>query len=329
MARARDRAVRGTRAARVRVRGAAAARAFNLLVAILAARGLTLRERIATLRWFARLQRAGYRCEPGQTVAAMTASLPRAVAESLWHPLCLAALNTLPAQASAQVFANVLRAVFDEGRNDARVMQVQTDLGALVADATATRLTTSGHRVALQAEACIADDRSSAGVAIDVHGRTDNLRRERWSPSRPTSSRAHSRPRWPLASARWVRHSTSSARSRGSRSPRSTWATRARRTAGCAAAPRRHAGSVAVRASGHRAKRRRRRAAAGDGRCRRGVGAWSARRARPRRAGRRGRRATARRARRVAAARMVAGDRGKARDLRVHAIRAAARVRRC
>ncbi len=147
---------------------------FNLLLAILAARGLSLRERIATLRWFARLQRAGYRCDPGETVAAMTASLPRAVAESLWHPLCLAALNTLPAQASAQVFANVLRAVFDEGADSARVMQVQTDLGALVADATATRLRANGHRVALHAEACIADT-GSAGVAIDVQHGTDNF----------------------------------------------------------------------------------------------------------------------------------------------------------
>ncbi|MEO8847067.1 MAG: hydroxysqualene dehydroxylase HpnE [Casimicrobiaceae bacterium] len=161
------------------VRGALALNAwplpapFNLLLAIACARGLSLSERAAAVRWFARLKRAGYRCAPRQTVAELTSSLPDAVALGLLHPLCLAALNTPPAQASAQVFANVLRAAFGEGADGADVLHVPTDVGALVPDASSQWLQQRGHRVQLQCAACIADVDPSR-VTIDAHaGATD------------------------------------------------------------------------------------------------------------------------------------------------------------
>ncbi|MEP7063378.1 MAG: hydroxysqualene dehydroxylase HpnE [Betaproteobacteria bacterium] len=144
---------------------------LHLLMAILCARGLRIDERIATVRWFARLRRAGYRCDPLLTVAQLTASLPPIVATQLWHPLCIAALNTPPARASAQVFANVLRAAFGEGADGADVMLPASDLGVLVADATLRRLQADGHTVELKAAATIAEARAGH-VTIDVHGVT-------------------------------------------------------------------------------------------------------------------------------------------------------------
>ncbi|HEY5365883.1 MAG TPA: hydroxysqualene dehydroxylase HpnE [Casimicrobiaceae bacterium] len=144
---------------------------FHLLFAILGARGLTRAERVATLRWFVKLRRARYRCDPRQTVGELTATLPAAAATKLLHPLCLAALNTPPADASAQVFANVLRAAFDEGAYGADVMHVTTDLGTLVADAAARWLSARQQRVEWQATACIADAHPGR-VAIDVHAST-------------------------------------------------------------------------------------------------------------------------------------------------------------
>jgi hydroxysqualene dehydroxylase len=144
---------------------------LHMLMAILGARGLRVDERIATVRWFARLRRAHYRCDPLLTVAQLTAPLPPIVAAQLWHPLCLAALNTPPARASAQVFANVLRAAFGEGADGADMMVPASDLGVLVADATQRMLQADGHTVALKAAATIADARTG-GVAIDVHGVT-------------------------------------------------------------------------------------------------------------------------------------------------------------
>jgi squalene-associated FAD-dependent desaturase len=121
---------------------------FGLVAALLLARGLAFGERLAALRWFAALRRGGFRCAPGATVATMTAALPARVADALWHPLCLAALNTPPAEASAQVFANVLAAVFDGGAGAADWIVPHGDLGTLVPDATARRLAAGGHRVA-------------------------------------------------------------------------------------------------------------------------------------------------------------------------------------
>jgi hydroxysqualene dehydroxylase len=143
---------------------------FNLLMAIVRARGLRASERLATLRWFARLRRNGYRCEPSQTVATMTSTLPPAVASRLWHPLCVAALNTPPGRASAQVFANVLRAAFGEGADGADLMIAGGDLGALVGDATRQWLSKRGHEVALQATASIVDAQALR-VDVDVAGR--------------------------------------------------------------------------------------------------------------------------------------------------------------
>jgi squalene-associated FAD-dependent desaturase len=144
---------------------------FNLLMALLCAKGLRVRERIATLRWFAQLRHAGYRCGSSQTVAQLTASLPAAVADRLWHPLCLSALNTHAERASAQVFANVLRAAFDEGGDGSDLMHPDGDLGALVADAAQRWLRERGHRVELQTTAHIADACASR-VDVDVKGLT-------------------------------------------------------------------------------------------------------------------------------------------------------------
>jgi squalene-associated FAD-dependent desaturase len=121
---------------------------LGLLGALMLARGLTLAERIAAVRWFAALRRGGFRAAPQASVAAMTATLPARVADALWHPLCLAALNTPPAQASAQVFANVLAAAFADGADAADWIAPRGDLGTLVPDATARRLADGGHRVA-------------------------------------------------------------------------------------------------------------------------------------------------------------------------------------
>lgn len=142
---------------------------FNLLMGVLCARGLRWSERVATLRWFARLARAGYRCAPSQTVAELTAALPGSVATQLWHPLCLAALNTPPARASAQVFANVLRAAFGNGADGADLMHPDGDLGMLVADATSRWLLARGHRIELKATACISAA-AALRVSVDVRG---------------------------------------------------------------------------------------------------------------------------------------------------------------
>ncbi len=66
-------------------------------------------ERAALLRTAAGWAARGFRCPPQLTVAELTARLPQRLCTELFAPLCVAALNTPAAQASAQVFLRVLR----------------------------------------------------------------------------------------------------------------------------------------------------------------------------------------------------------------------------
>jgi squalene-associated FAD-dependent desaturase len=128
---------------------------FGLLAALLTARGLTWAERIATLRWFGALRRVGYQCPADMTVTGLTAAMPTRVSAGLWYPLCLAALNTQPEVASAQVFANVLRDAFDGQARDTEVLSPSVDLSALVGDATSRFLAERGGATLLRTSATL------------------------------------------------------------------------------------------------------------------------------------------------------------------------------
>lgn len=101
---------------------------LGLAIGLLTAGGLTLRERLANVTWFRALERGGFARPRHETVAAMLKPLPANVARRLWEPLCLAALNTPARTASAQVFANVLRASFAGNGSDSDFVLPTTDL---------------------------------------------------------------------------------------------------------------------------------------------------------------------------------------------------------
>lgn len=84
---------------------------LHFLVGLLRARGLDWADRKGMVRLIAHLKRCDFRLDPALTVDELlreTAQTPR-VAELVWVPLCVAALNTPANTASAQVFATVLR----------------------------------------------------------------------------------------------------------------------------------------------------------------------------------------------------------------------------
>ncbi|MCP1572992.1 squalene-associated FAD-dependent desaturase [Herbaspirillum rubrisubalbicans] len=65
----------------------------------------------------------------------------------MWRPLCIAALNTAPEQASAQVFLNVLRDSLGARRAASDMLIPRLDLGALLPDAAAAYLEQRGALV--------------------------------------------------------------------------------------------------------------------------------------------------------------------------------------
>ena len=112
---ARDRAVRRrtARTALTLTRTAPAGAAAVCSSACCGAQASTWRERIANDRWFARLKRAVLPLRPTQRSRNACATLPRARARAACGSRCASPRSTRRRRnASAQVFANVLRAAF-------------------------------------------------------------------------------------------------------------------------------------------------------------------------------------------------------------------------
>jgi squalene-associated FAD-dependent desaturase len=143
--------------------------ALALPAALVRAHGLSTGERVALIRWFLRQRAAGFRCDAAATVEQLLAGEPIAVREGLWNPLCVAALNTPPARASAQVFLNVLRETFGAGARATSIVVPREGLAEAVPEAAARWLTTQGHPVrrSTRTRVCSVD---ADGVHLEAGG---------------------------------------------------------------------------------------------------------------------------------------------------------------
>ena len=120
---------------------------LHTLAAVLGARDCTWGERLSLLGAFRRWQTGGWRCPGDATVADLVAGQPRRSVARLWAPLCLAALNTPPAQASGQVFLNVLRDAFAGRREDSDLVLPVVDLSRLFPEPAAAWIEARGGRL--------------------------------------------------------------------------------------------------------------------------------------------------------------------------------------
>ncbi|CAN5254607.1 hydroxysqualene dehydroxylase HpnE [soil metagenome] len=80
------------------------------------------RDRLALLAVCAGWSLRGFRCDPALTVATLAAKVPAAVRNDLIDPLCVAALNTPAADASASVFLRVLKDALFAGPGSADLL---------------------------------------------------------------------------------------------------------------------------------------------------------------------------------------------------------------
>lgn len=104
--------------------------AFGL--GVLRADGWTAADKLALLGAATRWALARFRCAPGTTVDTLCAGLPPAVRQLLIDPLCVAALNTPAAQASATVWLRVLRDALFGGKGAADLLLPRRSLGELL-----------------------------------------------------------------------------------------------------------------------------------------------------------------------------------------------------
>ena len=124
---------------------------LNLAVGLLLATGCTVGEKFSAVRFMRCLQASGYRLTADCCVAELLdvnqqhGSLRR----HLWEPLCLAALNTAPQNASAQIFANVLRDSLGGCRDDTDLLLPAADLDQLFPRKAADFIQAHGGKIQL------------------------------------------------------------------------------------------------------------------------------------------------------------------------------------
>ena len=109
---------------------------LHLAFALLTAQGLTWSEKLAAIRFMQWLKKRHFTLDSDCTVNALldAHAQPEVLRRYLWEPLCISALNTPATNASAQVFANVLRDSLAADRAASDLLIPRVDLSAMLAE---------------------------------------------------------------------------------------------------------------------------------------------------------------------------------------------------
>jgi hydroxysqualene dehydroxylase len=115
------------------LRAAALPAPFHLAVGLLRAQGLTWADRKAALGLLDWLKKRRYRLEKDMPVSNLLLQTGQShtLREHVWGPVCIAALNTPPHEASAQIFANVLRDTLAADARASDMLLPRVDLSEL------------------------------------------------------------------------------------------------------------------------------------------------------------------------------------------------------
>ena len=146
---------------RFRLKAAPLPAPLHLAVGLVTASGAPIRERLAAVRFVRAMRARRYVLAEDTTVAQLLSRHDQGPAfiRYLWTPLCIAALNTPPARASAQVFLNVLRDGLDAGRAAGEMLLARSDLSSLFPSPAAEYVCARGGTVRMShtIDALIAD----------------------------------------------------------------------------------------------------------------------------------------------------------------------------
>jgi len=122
---------------------------LHLAAALLRADGLEREDKLSLARFSTSARWMGWQLHNDCSVATLLERFeqtPRLI-QLMWRPLCLAALNTPPERASAQVFLNVLRDSLGAKRSASDMLLPKVDLSALFPDRAAAFVAQRGGSV--------------------------------------------------------------------------------------------------------------------------------------------------------------------------------------
>ncbi len=139
--------------------------------AVLGRHGWSWGDRLALLTAAVRWAAMRFRCAEGMSVAVLCRGLPASVQRQLIEPLCVAALNTPAAQASAAVFLRVLRDALFSGPGSSDLLLPCAPLGSLLAQPAAAWF--EHHGVRLHRSARVTALRPESGAWRVDGGRFD------------------------------------------------------------------------------------------------------------------------------------------------------------
>ena len=148
---------------------------LGLLGGMLAARGAPLGERLGAVRFVLALRRRRFRLEHDCSVDELLAQYGQegSIAHHLWRPLCVSALNTLPARASAAAFLAVLRDTLGGAPGASDLLLPKVDLSRLFPEPAAAWLAARGGELRLNARVrdlgALRREHAAVVVAVGPH----------------------------------------------------------------------------------------------------------------------------------------------------------------
>lgn len=141
---------------------------LHILSAFLFGSGLSFGERYAALRFMAWLKIRNFTLAKDEPLLDFLGrKQPERLVRLIWEPLCLAALNTPLAEASAQVFLNVLRDSFSRKKSDSDMLLPRSDLSELLAHPLAAFIERKGGKIRLNS-AANRIHKTTGGYAIEL-----------------------------------------------------------------------------------------------------------------------------------------------------------------
>jgi squalene-associated FAD-dependent desaturase len=161
---------------RFRLRTAPLPAPLHLAGGVLGARGATWPERVAAIRFVHAMRKRAFRLAHDVSVEALLAEYGQggAFARHFWRPLCLAALNTPPAIASAQVFLNVLRDSLAASRDASDILIARSDLTSLFPEPAADYVRVRGGRVSTSCTVTLLAP-SDSGIDVGTRAGTERF----------------------------------------------------------------------------------------------------------------------------------------------------------
>ena len=124
---------------------------LNLAGALLGAKGLSFAEAVNAVRFMALLRLRDFKVDPDRSVAELLDGHAQsgALRSHLWEPLCVSALNTPTAAASARIFLNVLRDGLTGSREASDFLIARADLGKIFPEPAAEYVRARGGEIRL------------------------------------------------------------------------------------------------------------------------------------------------------------------------------------